>query len=174
MRLFIIILLFFVLSIHTYAKDKDEVNDITVGYGSSSEHIDIYRISIKKDLNKYFFENRYNYLPSYYETSLGYWSGQNGGNIKSISFTPMFRYNFGQYYESIPYLEAGVGGTYISKTQLEGENFGTHFQFENVIGIGFKFSDFDLSFRYIHHSNAGLSSNNSGVDFSIISISYKF
>jgi len=174
MRLFIITLLLFVVSINIYAKDKNEIDDITVGYGSSSEHIDIYRISIKKDLNKYFFEKRYKYLPKYYETSLGYWEGESGGNIKSLSFTPMFRYDFGQYYESIPYIEAGVGAAYLSKTKLEGENFGTHFQFENVVGIGFKFSDFDLSFRYIHHSNAGIHEDNSGVDFTLISISYKF
>jgi len=174
MRLFIIILLFFVVSFNIYAKDKDEIDDVTVGYGSSSEHIDIYRLSIKKDLNKYFFEKRHKYLPKYYETSLGYWEGESGGNIKSISFTPMFRYDFGQYYESIPYIEAGVGAAYLSKTKLEGENFGTHFQFENVIGIGFKFSDFDLSFRYIHYSNAGIHEDNSGVDFTTISISYEF
>ena len=130
MRLFIITLLLFVVSINIYAKDKNEIDDITVGYGSSSEHIDIYRISIKKDLNKYFFEKRYKYLPKYYETSLGYWKGESGGNIKSLSFTPMFRYNFGQYYESIPYIEAGVGAAYISKTKLQGQNFRQEIVFE--------------------------------------------
>jgi len=174
MRLCIIIVLFYFLSLNIYAKDKNEINEIAFGYGDSSEHMEVYKLSIKKDLNNYFFDNRYKYLPKYYETSLGYWKGESGGNIKSLSFTPMFRYNFGQYYESIPYIEAGVGAAYISKTKLQGQNFGTHFQFENVIGIGFKFSDFDLSFRYIHYSNAGFDSNNAGVDFSMISISYKF
>ena len=174
MRLFIITFLFFVLSINVYANDKNEVNDITFGYGGSSENIDIFKLSIKKDLNKYFFENRYKYLPKYYEASLGYWEAQNGGNIKSISFTPMFRYEFEQYYESVPYIELGIGVTYISERELEGEDFGTHFQFEDVIGLGFKFLDLDLSYRYIHYSNAGMNSNSAYIDFQMISISYEF
>ncbi|NQY94750.1 MAG: acyloxyacyl hydrolase [Campylobacteraceae bacterium] len=174
MKLFILLLSLLILITNINAESKKEINDVSIAYGGSSEHIDIYKFSIKKDLNKYFFENRYDYLPKYYETSFSYWKGHNGGSIKVISFTPMFRYDFDQYYESIPYIEAGVGVAYLSKTQLEAEDFGTHFQFENVIGVGFKFDDYDLSFRYTHHSNAGLHENNSGVDFTMISISYRF
>ena len=174
MRLFIITFALFMLSVSIFAKDNNEINDITVGYGSSTDNIDIYKVSIKKDLNKYFFERRYKYLPRYYETSLSYWKAESGGNISSISFTPMYRYDFNQYYDSTPYIEIGIGLSYLSESKLDSENFGTHVQFEDVIGIGYKFSDFDLSFRYIHYSNAGMDSNSAYVDFSMISISYEF
>ena len=168
-----VVLLFAILS-NTNASDVDEVSDLSVGYGTSSEHFDIYRLSIKKDLNKYFFEKKYKYLPKYYETSLGYWKGQNSSNLYSVSFTPVFRYIFVKYYDVKPYLEAGIGGTYITKTKIEQENFGTHFQFENIIGIGFKLYDFDISYRYMHYSNAGIDKHNSGADVNVISISYRF
>jgi len=161
-----------ILSINLYA--NDELDEISVGYGSSTDDINMYKVSIKKDLNKYFFKHRYKYLPMYYEASFGYWKAESGGDIKNISLTPMFRYNFNQYYESTPYIEIGIGLSYLSKTNLESENFGTHVQFEDVIGIGYRFSDFDLSFRYIHYSNAGMDSNSAYVDFSMISISYEF
>ena len=174
MKIFNILVLFLCIHTLSIAQEKKEVSEISFGYGSSSEHMDIYRISVKKDLNKYFFERRYKYLPNYYETSLSYWKGHSGGSIKSVSFTPMYRYDFERYYESIPFIEAGVGVAYISDMTLEGEHFGTHFQFENSIGFGFKFSEFDVAYRYVHYSNAGLDENNSGADFSIISISFKF
>jgi len=174
MKILSILILFLCLNSAGIAKDKKEINEVSLGYGSSSKHMDIYRVSIKKDLNKYFFERRYNYLPQYYETTLSYWKGHGSGSIKSISFSPMYRYDFGQYYESIPFIEAGVGISYASDVTLEGEDFGTHFQFENSIGFGFKFSEFDIAYRYVHYSNAGLDDNNSGADFSIISISFKF
>lgn len=156
------------------AQDTDSVNDLSVGYGTSSENFDIYRISIKKDLNKYFFEKKHKYLPKYYETSLGYWKGKNSSSLNSFSFAPVFRYTFGKHYKVNPYIEAGIGAAYISKKVLEEENFGTHFQFENIIGIGFKLYDFDISYRYMHYSNGGLSEYNSGADFNVISISYRF
>lgn len=150
------------------------ISDLSMGYGSSREDINIYRVSIKKDLNDYIFEKRYKYLPKYYETSFGYWDGKNSGSLKSFSFTPIFRYTFMKKYDIRPYIEAGVGVTYISKKELEKEKFGVHFQFENIIGIGFKLNNFDISYRYMHYSNGGLDDNNSGADFNILSISYPF
>jgi len=174
MKFFLIILALYILNVSIYAADNNEMNDISIGYGTSSENIDIYKISTKSDLNKYLFKNKYKYLPSYYETSFGYWKGQNSENIKSLSFTPMFSYEFEKYYDSTPYIEIGIGLTYISDTQLDSEDFGTHIQFGDIVGLGFKFSDFDLSFRYIHYSNAGMDSKSAFIDFSMISISYKF
>ena len=49
-----------------------------------------------------------------------------------------------------------------------------HFQFENIVGIGIRYKDFDISYRFMHYSNAGLSKYNSGVDFNVVFISYRF
>lgn len=174
MRFFIMLILLIFCSLNINAKDRNDVNNLALGYGSSSEHIEIFRISLQNDLNKYIFDNNYKYLPSYYETSIGYWKGKNNASLNSFSFTPIFRYRPAKFFDVEPYLEAGVGATYISKTKIESENFGIHFQFEDIVGIGFRFKNFDLSYRYMHYSNAGLSKYNSGVDFNVISISYRF
>lgn len=174
MRLFIFTLLIVVCSLNINAKDRNEVNNIAFGYGSSGEHIEMYKISFQKDLNKYIFNKKGKYLPSYYETSIGYWDGENNDSVTAFSFSPVFRYQPTEFYDIEPYLEIGIGATYISKTKIINENFGIHFQFENIVGIGFRYKDFDLSYRYTHYSNAGLSRNNSGVDFNVITMSYRF
>lgn len=174
MRLFIVIILFVFYSLNINAEDRNRVNNLAIGFGSSNEHVDIYRVSLQNDLNKYLFDKNYKYLPSYYETSIGYWNGKDSSGLSSLSFTPMFRYNPIKFYDVVPYIEAGIGATYISKTKIRSENFGIHFQFENVVGLGFRYKDFDVSYRYMHYSNAGLSRYNSGMDFNLVTISYRF
>lgn len=173
MKLFITILFSLLLSINLNASDKTTINDISFGYGDSVEDINIYRISLKKDLNKYIFENDYKFLPKYYETSLGYWKAKDGNSLVSFSFSPVFRHTFFKDYYIKPYVEAGVGGTYISKTKLQDENFGIHFQFETFGGVGFKLNDFDFAYRYMHYSNL-VHENNSGVTLNFFSVSYAF
>ena len=60
MKFIFIFLCFFVLFAN--ASDKLVHNDITLGYGDSPEDFSLYRVSLKKDLNKYFFDNDKKYL----------------------------------------------------------------------------------------------------------------
>lgn len=166
---FYIIILIFILNFTLNASDKTEDINVSVNYGESSENIDLYRVSVKND-----FEYNNKFLPEYYEISVGNWDGKNSGSISSLSILPMFRYTSGKHYESNGYIEIGIGATYISETQLEDENFGVHFQFENIFGIGYIYKNFEIGYRFIHYSNAGLSSHNNGVTFDAISISYKY
>ena len=171
MKAIFIFLFFFVLFVN--ANDKIAHNDITLGYGDSPEDFNLYRVSLKKDLNKYFFDNDYKFLPKYYESSLGFWNADDGSSLISLSFTPVFRAYLFTIYNVQPYVEAGIGATYISKTKLQDENFGIHFQFETLLGIGIKINKFDFTYRMMHYSNL-VHEHNSGADFNLFSISYTF
>jgi len=172
MKLLIILVFFFTIILS--ANDKKTINDLSFAYGDSADDINIYRVSLKKDLNKYFFKKRYKYLPTYYESSLSYWNMKRNSHLYNLSFTPMFRYTFAKQYDYNPFIEAGIGLSYLSKNRLGTENFGTLFQFEDVIGIGLKIQDFTVSYRFIHYSNAGITEHNSGANVNFISISYRF
>jgi len=173
MKLFMTILLPLILLVNIHASDDIIDNDVSVGYGSSVEDIDIYRISLKKDLNPYFFEKRYKFLPKYYEGSFGYWEGKNGKGLVNLSFTPVFRYTNTDLFNVDPFIEGGLGATYISKSKLQDENFGQNFQFESFIGIGVKTDNFEFTYRYMHYSNL-VHEHNSGVTLGFISITYSF
>ena len=164
--------LFLIISFSN-ANDKVLHNDITLGYGDSPEDFNLYRISLKKDLNKYFFDNDNKFLPKYYESSLGFWKADDGSSLISLSFSPVFRAYLFTKYKIKAYVEAGLGATYISKTKLQNENFGIHFQFETLLGIGMKINNLDLTYRMMHYSNL-LHDHNSGADFNFFSISYTF
>ncbi len=76
----------------------------------------------------------------------------------------MFVYEFaGQSVK--PYIEAGIGLAVFSRTQLEDNNIGQAFQFEDRIGFGLRFAGgHEVGIRATHYSNAGMSSNNDGVE----------
>lgn len=170
MKLFISIL-FFLIQIN--ASDIIKVDNLTFGYGNSVEDIDIYRVTTRKDLNEYFFGTTSDFFPKYYEASWGYWRGENGDALGALSFTPIFRSTFFENYAISPYIEAGLGSTYITERKLQEENFGVHFQFESLLGFGFKLDDMEITYRYMHYSNLW-HGHNSGITLNYISFTYSF
>ena len=130
MKLLITIILTLFIFIH--ADDKIKKENITFAYAESVENIKAYKVSTRRDFNSYLFEKKHKFLPSYYEMSLGFWKGDNGSDLFALSISPVFRYTFFKNYKIKPYVEAGIGATYVSKTKLQDENFGIHFQFETI------------------------------------------
>lgn len=76
----------------------------------------------------------------------------------------MFVYEFvGQSVK--PYIEAGIGVAVFSRTRVEDNNIGQAFQFEDRLGFGLRFAGgHEVGIRATHYSNAGISSNNDGVE----------
>ena len=75
----------------------------------------------------------------------------------------MFVYEFaGQNVR--PYIEAGIGVAAFSSTELESNDLGSSFQFEDRIGVGLRFAGQEIGLRAIHYSNAGLKNPNDGAE----------
>lgn len=159
----LIVLVF--LSLNLHALDRKAFENITISYGSSNEDIQIYSLSTKHDIE---YEKDAFYLPQYLETSIGYWEGDNNSDLYSFSLTPVFQKSFDHFY-----IEGGVGATYVSKTQIQNENLGVHFQFVTLLGLGFNYESYDLSYRMMHYSNL-VHEHNDGVDYHVVSFGYKF
>lgn len=76
-----------------------------------------------------------------------------------------------------PYVDIGVGLSYLTKKEIGGRELGMHFQFEDRLGFGFQAGEhrqWDIGYRFLHFSNAFLGSKNHGIDLHLIVIGYWF
>ena len=149
------------------------VDAVGIGYGQSKDNIDIYRLTLRKEFSSHWLESDIGYFSGYWEGSLNYWNGYSVDNF-GVAFSPVFTYNFTGLDTVTPYLEGGIGISYFSKTQMGPRDLSTHFLFENRVGAGIKMGNWDLSFRYMHYSNADIKKPNDGIDIFIGSINYRF
>jgi len=101
--------------------------------------------------------------------------GSNNREVWVVGISPVLTL---QSKESPTFLELGVGLSYFDTKQItDSLSVGTHLEFADLVGFGFKFGrkgQYDLGFRWIHYSNAGISTNNPGLDFQAIRFRAKF
>jgi lipid A 3-O-deacylase len=104
-------------------------------------------------------------LTGYWDLGYTYWeSGKEAGARHSVSFSPVFVYEFG-HGEIKPFIEAGVGVAMFSGTTAGDQKFGSSFNFEDRIGVGLKLGDTQrVGIRATHYSNAGIKEPNDGIE----------
>jgi lipid A 3-O-deacylase len=77
-----------------------------------------------------------------------------------------------------PYLELGIGASYLSNNHLGHRNLGGQFAFQDLIGFGLRWSKaqtWSLSYHYLHYSNAHLFPPNQGIDVKhLFTLGYEF
>ena len=116
------------------------------------------------------------YLSVYAESSVNFWKYGSPEHYDSnfvISLSPILQYSICTCAGGEVYAEAGIGISLLDDTQFAGKNVSTHYQFEDRLGIGYRFGEqfsHSLALRYFHYSNAGFKKPNPGLDF--ISLSY--
>lgn len=115
-------------------------------------------------------------LSVYAESSINFWKYGSPEHYDSnfvISLSPILQYSICSCADGEIYAEAGIGISLLDDTQFAGKNVSTHYQFEDRLGIGYRFGkqfSHSLALRYFHYSNAGFKKPNPGLDF--ISLSY--
>ncbi|MGH8354802.1 MAG: acyloxyacyl hydrolase [Pseudomonas sp.] len=136
---------------------------VSVAIGQSSESSMVYRLGTQFDFSANWFESATGRLTGYWDAAYTYWDGDVGASNHSLSFAPVFVYEFaGETLQ--PYVEAGIGVALFENTELEEHGLGSSFQFENRAGFGLRFADQELGLRAMHYSNAGLKQPNDGVE----------
>jgi len=109
----------------------------------------------------------------HWEGSLHHLKGDAPGGSKTliIGLTPVLEFSKAG---GSTYLEIGVGANYFEDKEIyPAKVMGTHFQFGDVIGAGFRFGrqqQFEVGYRFVHYSNAGISTQNPGLDLHLIRI----
>ena len=162
------------LMFNTLAVAQDSGFGVSLGTGQSKDNIDFHRVGLVKKWDVQWLENRTGYVDGYLELSFNRWN-YNGDKINGIALSPVFQYAFNPYKKDwYPYLEGGVGVAYLDSYMINGRDLSSNLQFEDRIGAGFRFKKLDLSFRYMHYSNASLKGANDGIDIFMGSFTWFF
>lgn len=137
--------------------------DVTFSIGQSGDSTMVYRIGTQFDFGTSWFQSDVGRLTGYWDAGYTFWEGDDTASNHSLSFAPVFVYEFaGQTVK--PYVEAGIGVAAFSSTELEDNDLGSSFQFEDRIGAGLRFAGQEVGIRAIHYSNAGIKKPNDGVE----------
>lgn len=137
--------------------------DVSFSVGQTGESTMVYRIGTQFDFGTSWWETSVGRLTGYWDAGYTYWDGDETASNHSVSFAPVFVYEFAG--ETVkPFIEAGIGVALFADTDLEDNDLGSSFQFEDRIGAGLRFNGQAVGVRAIHYSNAGIKDPNDGVE----------
>ena len=137
--------------------------DFTAAIGQSGDSTMVYRLGAQWNWDSSWWQSSVGRLTGYWDAGYTYWDGDETSGNHSLSFSPVFVYEFAG--ESVqPYIEAGIGVAAFTSTELEDNDLGSSFQFEDRIGAGLRFSGQEIGIRALHYSNAGIKQPNDGVE----------
>jgi len=139
--------------------------ELSGAIGATSQGGMTARAGLGFDWDKSWMQSSTGKLTGYWDLGYTYWeSGEEAGGRHSLSFAPVFVYEFGQG-NIKPFIEAGIGVALFSGTSAGDQQFGSSFNFEDRIGAGLKIGDTQrVGVRAIHYSNAGIKQPNDGIE----------
>nr|WP_274611280.1 acyloxyacyl hydrolase [Pseudomonas lalucatii] len=124
-----------------------------------------FRAALAQAWDKRWWQSETGQLGGYWDAAYTYWEGgDEASGAHSLSFSPVLTYEFsGLRYT--PYIEAGIGVAFFSKTDVGEQQLGSSFNFEDRLGVGMKLpGERKVGLRAIHYSNAGISQPNEGIE----------
>lgn len=137
--------------------------DVTLAAGVTRESTEVLRLGLQKDFQRSWWQSSTGRLTGYWDAGYTYWFGDKTASNHSLSFAPVFVYEFAG--ETVrPYVEAGIGVALFDSTEHESHDLSTSFQFEDRIGFGVRFAGQEIGLRAIHYSNAGIKKPNDGAE----------
>ena len=150
---------------------------ISLGLGDANDSIAVAKLGVRQHFPWQWFVSKTGQLSGYWELSLGYWR-ESPDSVFALGFSPVFVYEFTPFSNGHQiYIDGGIGVALLSDTRIGTRDFGSTFQFEDQIGLGFRFGQnrqHDLNIRYLHYSNGGLSVPNDGIDIVLLSYTHWF
>ncbi len=176
---FILSFLNFILSDLSYAS-----YGLSASTGSGCHRIFPLRIGIQKEFDCYFRTERSWLSTGYWEASAyslkgskKRWPGCND-RLAAFAFAGVLRFERKEPICCVwPYVDVGVGLSYVNKKEMCKRELGIHFQFEDRLGLGIRFGEcrqFELGYRVVHFSNAYLSKQNASINLHLIVLGYWF
>lgn len=171
MRQFIFIILLLGLTLESgFARTS-----VSAEYGGGEpDHLHGLRLAIQDYWDKHWRATRHLVLTGYWDYSVAYWHTTDNLQPKEyddttiIALAPVFRLQGGSSSAVIrPYAEVSVGASWMSHDNLGHRDLGAKYAFQDLLGFGLVFGkrqEFDLSYHFLHYSNAKLFSPNEGID----------
>ena len=110
---------------------------VEFGVGQTGDSTMTYRLGMQLDWDKSWWQSDVGRLTGYWSGAYTYWDGDDKSSNHSLSFSPVFVYEFaGQSVK--PYVELGVGVAVFATTEVEHNDLGSAFQFEDRFGAGLR------------------------------------
>jgi len=117
----------------------------------------------------------------YWELSVNFWEfgadNQHDTNY-ALALSPVISKQFAIIANKYPLKwEFGIGVSLINDTTFAGKDIGSHYQFEDRLGLVLEFGEKlqqSFAIRYMHYSNGGLNDKNPGMDFLNLSYAMHF
>ncbi|MFC3121516.1 acyloxyacyl hydrolase [Agaribacter flavus] len=172
------------LGMHTFnlsAKESSVSQAMAVDILIGSDDITGLRLAYRPHVFEWKDAPFFDKLDIYWEVSVNFWeygeSNQHETNYV-IALSPVIGKTFYHVKGKYPLRwEFGIGVSLVENTQFAGKDIGSHYQFEDRLGLALDFGKLNkqsIALRYMHYSNGGLNSKNPGVDFVNISYAYSF
>ncbi len=161
-------------------------DSITVGGGVDvhrHSQVSMVRVAVQKDWAHHWGEDGNWFWSGAWEAEVSAWHGNPGttgnSNLVEIGFRPVVRLErkVSSPDDMQPYVEAGLGGALLSKTRIDTRHFSTAFQFGSHVGAGVRFGHdrrYELSYRFMHYSNADIKKPNQGISFNTLNFGFRF
>lgn len=120
-------------------------------------------------------------VSTFAEASVAHWRfpPPNSAGVRQITVvgvTPYLRLRDARWERW--FVDFGIGVNRLSDLyETSDRRFSTHFQFSDHLGIGRSFGDeerFEISYRFVHYSNAGIRRPNPGANFNVLRLDYRF
>ncbi len=152
------------------------------GYGAA-EIIPI-RLGFQQEFNQQWRAESDWPIGAYWEGSFYQMRGKRGSlpgshnRLEAVALAGVFRFERAK--ESVlgwPYVELGIGLSWLSRKEIGGRDLGIHFQFEDRFGLGVRFGEnreYDVGYKVIHFSNAYIGPSNHGINLHLLTIGYWF
>ena len=174
--LFILLPLALFFSVNTQAREQA----VAIDYLNGSDDIEGIRLAYRP-LTHNLTTSWFGDIKLYWEVSANFWEyGEQNTHSSNyaLAISPVIVKHLTTIADQYPvYLEAGIGASLVDDRTFAGKDIGSHYQFEDRIGFIFslnKKETHQVSLRYMHYSNAGLSDDNPGLDFLTLSYIRKF
>ncbi len=121
-------------------------------------------------------------LSGQWEVTVGTLAEDDNGNARVTEvveggITGVFRLARYRKQTGGPYFELGAGPHYLSDSRLDGVDVSTRFQFQDLAGVGMRLGErgrFELGYRIMHLSNAGIDEPNPGLNYHLLHLAYRY
>lgn len=147
---------------------------IDVAYAKGTNHVKAYRVGFQHAWsNKEYTPNK--------RRLTGYWdlafSKMNSpyNNLQAYSASAVLRVPYRAIFNW--FLDVGFGLAYLSETEISHRNLGSHWLFEDRVGVGILLGarhQYEVGYRFMHYSNAYLAKSNQGLNLNFLVIGYWF
>ncbi len=157
---------------------------VSMSSGFGAANIVPVRLGIQKEFDKQWYVEREWPVSAYCEASFYSMHGKKGRKADSnkhlvaVAVSPVVRLQRAEKMQmGWPYVELGIGVSWVSKKEIGGRDLGIHFQFEDRLGVGVRFGEkqaYDIGYKAIHFSNAYLGPSNHGINLHVLALNYWF